>query len=137
MFKPWTDTRSSQPRVTYHDACHLAHAQRISKAPRDLVRAIAGPNFIELPESDVCCGSAGSYNLTEPEMAARLQRRKVQNLLKTGADVVVTSNPGCLLQIRAGLRNAGAHHVEAVHIADFLERAVDASAGKVAPASRL
>jgi glycolate oxidase iron-sulfur subunit len=74
-------------------------------------------------ESDVCCGSAGSYNLTEPEMAARLQRRKIDNILKTGAKVVVTTNPGCLLQIQAGLRAAGAADIEAVHLADFLDRA--------------
>jgi len=109
-------------RITYHDACHLAHAQRITKPPRDLVRAVAGERFVELPESDVCCGSAGSYNLTEPEMAERLQRRKIQNILKTGADVVVTSNPGCILQLRAGLRKAGASRIRVVHIADLLDR---------------
>jgi glycolate oxidase iron-sulfur subunit len=108
-------------KITYHYACHLAHAQRITKQPRELVKAIAGKNFIELPESDVCCGSAGTYNLTEMEMAGRLQRRKIENILKTGAQVVVTSNPGCLLQIRAGLRKAGAP-IEVMHIADFLER---------------
>jgi glycolate oxidase iron-sulfur subunit len=110
-------------KVTYHDACHLAHPQRITKPPRELVRAVAGANYVELPESDVCCGSAGSYNLTEPAMAERLQRRKIENILKTGAQVVVTTNPGCLLQIRAGLAKAGSK-VEALHIADFLDRAM-------------
>ncbi len=109
--------------VTYHDACHLAHAQRIEKLPRELVRAVAGENFVELPEANVCCGSAGSYNLTEPEMAARLQERKTGNVLKTGAKIVVTTNPGCLLQMRAGLLKAGVHDVEVVHIADYLDRA--------------
>jgi glycolate oxidase iron-sulfur subunit len=109
-------------KVTYHDACHLAHPQHITKPPRELIRALVGANFVELPESDVCCGSAGSYNLTEPEMAERLQRRKIENILKTGAKTVVTTNPGCLLQIRAGLVKAGAN-VEALHIADFLDRA--------------
>ena len=109
-------------RVTYHDACHLAHAQRITKQPRELVKAVAGKNFVELPESDVCCGSAGTYNLTEPEMAERLQTRKIENILKSGAQIVVSSNPGCLLQIQAGLRKAGAQ-VEVMHIADFLDRA--------------
>jgi len=118
---PMTRSESS-PAVTYHDACHLAHAQRIEKAPRNLVRAVAGAAFVELPESNVCCGSAGSYNLTEPEMAERLQQRKTENILKTGAKTVVTTNPGCLLQIRAGLRKAGAHDVEVLHIADYLER---------------
>jgi glycolate oxidase iron-sulfur subunit len=110
--------------TTYHDACHLAHPQHITKQPRQLVRALVGGKFVELPESDVCCGSAGSYNLTEPEMAERLQKRKIENILKTGAKVVVTTNPGCLLQIRAGLKKAGAHDIEALHIADFLDRAV-------------
>jgi glycolate oxidase iron-sulfur subunit len=109
-----------QRRVTYHDACHLAHAQKITRQPRDLVRAVAGQNYVELPESEICCGSAGSYNLTEPAMAERLQRRKTENILRTGAEVVVTTNPGCILQIEAGLRKAGATQVKVMHIADFL-----------------
>jgi glycolate oxidase iron-sulfur subunit len=119
--------------VTYHDACHLAHAQRITRPPRDWVRSVAGERFVELPESDVCCGSAGSYNLTEPEMAERLQKRKVENILKSGAKLVVTTNPGCLLQIRAGLEKAGAGDVEVIHIADYLDRSTTApdSAAKV------
>lgn len=111
---------SSKQRVTFHDACHLAHAQRITAPPRQLVKAVAGEGYVEMPEPDVCCGSAGSYNLTEPEMAARLQRRKIENILKSGAEIVVTTNPGCLLQIQAGLRAAGATHVRALHIADYL-----------------
>ena len=107
-------------RVTYHDACHLAHPQRITKQPRELLQALVGDKLVELPESDVCCGSAGSYNLTEPEMAERLQRRKIENILKTGADTVVTTNPGCILQIRAGLKKAGAEHIRVLHLADFL-----------------
>ena len=110
------DTR----RVTYHDACHLAHAQRVTLPPRELLRAQAGQQFVELPESEVCCGSAGSYNLTEPDMAERLQRRKIEHILKTGAQVVVTTNPGCLLQIQAGLQKAGAGHIRCVHLADYL-----------------
>ncbi len=108
-------------RVTFHDACHLAHAQRITAPPRRLVKRIAGDRFVEMPESDLCCGSAGSYNLTEPAMAARLQERKVQNILKCGAEIVVTTNPGCLLQVEAGLRKAGASHVRILHIAEFLD----------------
>jgi len=118
---PRSGTSPSAHRVTYHDACHLAHAQRITKQPRDLVKAIAGKNFVDLPEADVCCGSAGTYNLTEPEMAERLQARKIENILKTGAQIVVTSNPGCLLQIKAGLRKLGSE-VEVMHIADFLDK---------------
>jgi glycolate oxidase iron-sulfur subunit len=107
-------------KVTYHDACHLAHAQRITGPPRALVKAAAGENFIELPEADLCCGSAGTYNLTEPEMAQRLQARKVENILRSGAQIVVTSNPGCILQIQAGLRQAGSQ-AQVMHIAEFLE----------------
>ena len=111
---------TSPARVTYHDACHLAHAQRITQPPRELLRARAGRQFIELPESEVCCGSAGSYNLTEPDMAERLQRRKIEHILQTGAQVVVTTNPGCLLQIQAGLQKAGARHIRCLHLADYL-----------------
>jgi len=125
----WPDLQSgirnpqSAIKVTYHDACHLAHAQRITKPPRELVKAVAGKNFVELPESDVCCGSAGTYNLTEPEMAEQLQRRKTENILRTQADLVVTSNPGCLLQIRAGLKKAGSR-TRVVYIADYLAEAI-------------
>jgi len=120
--KEFQISNKMQVKVTYHDACHLAHAQRITKPPRELVKAVAGSNFVELPEAEVCCGSAGTYNLTEPEMAERLQARKIENILKTGAKIVVTSNPGCILQIQAGLRKAGAQ-IEVMHLADFLERA--------------
>ena len=106
-------------KVTYHAACHLAHPQGITAQPRALVNAVAGKRCVELPEADICCGSAVSYNLTEPEMAARLQKRKIDHIISTGADVVVTSNPGCLLQIQAGLKKAGSN-IRAVHIADYL-----------------
>jgi glycolate oxidase iron-sulfur subunit len=123
-FKVQSSKFKVQGSVTYHDACHLAHPQHITKPPRELIRAVAGEKLVEMIESDVCCGSAGSYNLTEPEMAGRLQRRKVENILKTGAQIVVTTNPGCILQIRAGLARAGAGEVEVLHIADYLERAL-------------
>jgi glycolate oxidase iron-sulfur subunit len=115
----WGDIGETR-KVTYHDACHLAHAQRITKPPRVIIRSVVGKNFVELPESDVCCGSAGSYNLTEPDMAERLQRRKIENILKSGAEIVLTTNPGCLLQIRAGLKKAGAEHIRALHLVDYL-----------------
>lgn len=107
--------------VTFHDACHLAHAQRITKRPRDLVSSRHGADLVELCESDVCCGSAGSYNLTEPAMAEQLQRRKVENILKSGARIVVTTNPGCILQIRAGLEKAGRSDIKVRHVADYLD----------------
>ncbi len=85
--------------ATYHDACHLGHAQRIREAPRRLLSSIPGLKLVDLPETDICCGAAGTYNLTEPEMSARLSRRKLDNILKTGSRVVLTGNAGCLLQI--------------------------------------
>lgn len=127
-FKPQATSHKPQGKVTYHDACHLSNPQRITKQPRDLVKAVAGGRYVELPETEVCCGSAGSYNLTEPEMAERLQRRKIENILKTGADTVVTTNPGCMLQMIAGLRKAGAGHVRVVHLADYLAESRGVSA---------
>jgi glycolate oxidase iron-sulfur subunit len=122
--------RHGSGSVTIQDACHLAHAQRITRAPRDLIQAVAGEAYVEMPESDVCCGSAGSYNLTEPRMAARLRRRKVANILHSGATTVVTTNPGCLLQMRAGLEEAGAGHVRVMHLADFLHNLEIGSSSK-------
>jgi glycolate oxidase iron-sulfur subunit len=107
-------------RVAFHDACHLAHAQRIVREPRELVRAVAGEKLVAMPESDVCCGGAGSYFLTEPAMAARLQDRKVDNIVRSGAETIVTTNPGCWMQIRAGLRRRGQGKVRVVHLADYL-----------------
>jgi glycolate oxidase iron-sulfur subunit len=89
--------------VAYHDACHLAHGQGIRRQPRDLLRAIPGLQLREIQESEICCGSAGIYNLVEPSTAARLGDRKATHILDTDADVLVTANPGCLLQIRASL----------------------------------
>ncbi len=87
-------------RVVYHDACHLGHAQKVRAQPRDVLRSIPGVALAELPEAEICCGSAGIYNLLQPEAAADLGRRKADNIRGTGADVLVTANPGCLLQIR-------------------------------------
>ncbi|MBL9094154.1 MAG: (Fe-S)-binding protein [Planctomycetaceae bacterium] len=85
--------------ATYHDACHLGHAQKIREAPRRLLRAIPGLKLVELPETELCCGAAGTYNLTQPEMSAVLSKRKLNNILSTGARAVLTANAGCLLQI--------------------------------------
>src|SRR5262249_25334723 len=93
--------------VTYHDPCHVVHGQKIRSAPRALLAQVPGLRVVELPESDWCCGSAGIYNLTEPEMAGRLLRRKVRPGSSDGAAAVVTANPGCILQIQQGLREAG------------------------------
>ena len=93
--------------ATYHDSCHLAHAQRVAAAPRRLLAKIPGLDLRELPEAGVCCGAAGTYNLTEPEMSDRLSRRKLDNILSTGAQIVLAANAGCLLQIQREVRQAG------------------------------
>jgi glycolate oxidase iron-sulfur subunit len=91
-------------KATYHDACHLCHGQQIRKQPRQLLDMIPGLQLVPLNESEICCGAAGSYNLTQPEMAERLGQRKARNLLATGADAVFSSNVGCLIQIGRYLR---------------------------------
>ncbi len=108
--------------VTYHEPCHLAHGQRVRAAPRALLRKIPGLRLVELPESDLCCGSAGVYNLLEPEMADALVSRKVARIVETGARVVATGNPGCILQIAKGCRARGLD-VEVVHPVTLLARA--------------
>jgi glycolate oxidase iron-sulfur subunit len=108
--------------VTYHDPCHVVHGQKIRSAPRTLLAQIPGLRVVELAESDWCCGSAGIYNLTEPEMAGRLLRRKVRHVLATGATALVTANPGCILQIQQGLRQAGSP-IEVLHLVEILDRA--------------
>jgi glycolate oxidase iron-sulfur subunit len=106
--------------ATYHDACHLGHAQKIREAPRRLLAQIPGLELRELPESELCCGAAGTYNLTEPEMAGRLSRRKLTNILSTGADVVVTANAGCLMQIMREAREQR-QRLSIVHPMDLLD----------------
>lgn len=94
-------------RVTYHESCHLSHGQKVVTQPRQLLKAIPGIELVELPEATWCCGSAGIYNLTQPEMAGELLERKVKHIRSTGARVVATANPGCLLQVIQGCRAAG------------------------------
>ena len=110
--------------VTYHDPCHLAHGQRVREAPRALLRAIPGLRLVELPESDVCCGSAGVYNLIEPEIAGQLLDRKLDRIATTRATVVASGNPGCLLQIRRGLADRGLP-VRAYHPVELLAWSVE------------
>lgn len=117
-------TREVRATAAYHDACHLAHGQGVRDQPRALLSAIPGLTLTPLPESDWCCGSAGTYNLTQPDMAARLLERKIGHIETTGADLVVTGNPGCLMQIRAGLQQRGLP-TQAVHTLDLLARAYD------------
>ena len=106
--------------ATYHDACHLGHAQKVKEQPRRLLAQIPGLEMRDLPETELCCGAAGTYNLTEPEMADRLSRRKLANILSTGAQIVVTGNAGCLLQIGREARAQG-HRLWIAHPMDLLD----------------
>ncbi|HEX9421471.1 MAG TPA: heterodisulfide reductase-related iron-sulfur binding cluster [Methylomirabilota bacterium] len=106
--------------VTYHDPCHIVHGQKISKPPRELLAQIPGVTVVPLAEADRCCGSAGTYNLTQPEMARQLQSRKVAHIRETGAEAVVTSNPGCIIQIVQGLEAAGAP-VKVLHLVELID----------------
>ena len=119
---PTSPKREFRCRVTYHDACHLVHGLGVREAPRTLLASIPGVTIVEMTESDLCCGSAGSYNLTEPAMARDLARRKADNIVATGADCVVLANPGCEFQIAAELRRRGSK-IKVVHLADFLAMA--------------
>lgn len=107
-------------KATYHDACHLLHAQGVREPPRQLLELVPGLEVIPLPESEVCCGAAGSYNLVEPEMSDRLARRKVQQILATGAEAVITGNAGCSLQLQTALRQA-ASQMWVAHPVDLLD----------------
>ena len=106
--------------ATYHDACHLVHAQKVREQPRNLLKKIPGLKLVELAESELCCGAAGTYNLTEPEMAERLGRRKLDNIRKTRARLVITSNAGCLLQIAREARMQG-EVLKIMHPMDVLD----------------
>ncbi len=109
-------------KVTYHDACHLCHGQGIRNQPRTLLQMIPGLELVPLEESEICCGAAGTYNLTQPEMSERLGRRKMDHLQATGADVVATGNVGCILQIARKIKERGSA-MEIAHPIDLLDRA--------------
>jgi glycolate oxidase iron-sulfur subunit len=106
--------------ATYHDACHLLHAQKIHDAPRKLLAQIPGLELRDLPETELCCGAAGTYNLTQPDMSARLSRRKLENIKKTGASLAITSNAGCALQIAREAREQN-HPLTVVHPMEVLD----------------
>jgi glycolate oxidase iron-sulfur subunit len=106
--------------VTYHDACHLAHGQRVRQEPRTILRGIPELRFVELRESDVCCGSAGVYNLLHPELAQQFLDRKIDRIKESGAEVVVSGNPGCSLQIEKGLTERGLD-IRVVHPVELLD----------------
>jgi len=108
--------------VTYHDACHLSHGQGIRKQPRKLIQAIPELKYVELREADMCCGSGGIYNLTQPTLARQLLDRKWKNITETGAEIVATANPGCHAWIDQTARDEG-RKVRVLHTAELLESA--------------
>ena len=112
----------AEQTVTYHESCHLCHGQKITKQPRELLKLIPGLKLVELAESSWCCGSAGVYNITQPEMSAKLLDRKMANIAKTGAKCVANGNPGCSVQLEAGMRARG-DDTEIVHPITLLARA--------------
>jgi glycolate oxidase iron-sulfur subunit len=113
--------------VTYHDACHLVHGQKVRSAPRALLAKIPGLTVVPMADSELCCGSAGVYNILEPDMAERLLEHKIRRIIESGARTVVTGNPGCLLQIASGCRRRGVD-VEVIHPVTLVARAVGGEA---------
>jgi glycolate oxidase iron-sulfur subunit len=111
-------------RVAYHDACHLRHAQGIFREPRQVLLGVPGLEIAEIAEASLCCGSAGVYNLLQPEPAEQLGDRKVANLLETRAAAVVSANPGCLLQLMSGLRRRGEKAMPAFHMVELLDASI-------------
>ena len=117
------EMRSMPVTVTYQDSCHLAHGQRVRSAPRKLLESIPGLELREMPLSDLCCGSAGIYNVLHTEMAMALLENKMRHVNSTGAQVVATANPGCMLQLRAGVSKFG-HGQRVVHVVELLDEAL-------------
>jgi glycolate oxidase iron-sulfur subunit len=115
-------------RVTYQDSCHLAHGQKIREAPRKLIRAVPGVELVEMPLADQCCGSAGVYNVTETEASLELLARKMEHVKQTNSQAIVTANPGCILQLRAGAAIHGTDQ-EVLHVVELLDRAISADQG--------
>jgi len=111
-------------RVAYHDACHLRHAQAIYEQPRRLLSAIPGLEVVEVEEASLCCGSAGVYNLLNPEPASQLGDRKVEKLVATKAEAVISANPGCLLQLMSGLRRRGLETMPTFHMVELLDASI-------------
>src|SRR5919107_295849 len=109
--------------AAYHDACHLGHAQGGRQQPRQVLKEIPGMEIKEIQEAEVCCGSAGIYNMVEPEPAAELGERKASNILKTGAQLIITSNPGCTLQLQASLKKLG-NDIPIAHPAAVLDASI-------------
>jgi glycolate oxidase iron-sulfur subunit len=109
-------------KVTYHEACHLVHAQGVSDIPRTLLQSIQGLEYVALNEASMCCGSAGTYNIFYPDYAHRIQERKIRNILATGADMVALGNSGCALQIASGLKAKGRSDIRCFHTVELIDR---------------
>jgi glycolate oxidase iron-sulfur subunit len=112
-------------RVTYQDSCHLLHGQKVRNAPRDLLKQIPGLELVELPHSDICCGSAGVYNVTQTKASLELLDDKMKNIASIKPEVIVTANPGCLLQLRAGVQRVNGKQ-EVMHVVELLDRSMRA-----------
>jgi glycolate oxidase iron-sulfur subunit len=121
--EPRAPRRSLPMRVAYHDACHLAHAQRVRRQPRDLLRTIPGVELVEIPFGDQCCGSAGTYNLFEPVSARQIGTRKVDNVRSVKPDLVASANPGCTLQMQSIARESGVE-LRCAHPIEVLDAAI-------------
>src|ERR1700675_4571985 len=119
-------------RVTYQDSCHLAHGQKVREAPRRLIRSVPGVELAEMRLADNCCGSAGVYNVTETQTSLELLAEKMQCAAETGAEVIVTANPGCLLQMRAGseIHKTGQ---QVLHVMELLDRALNGASVSAVP----
>jgi glycolate oxidase iron-sulfur subunit len=119
--------------VTYQDACHLVHGQKVRTQPRELLLSIPGLELVEMQDPDRCCGSAGIYNIVQPEMSQQVLDAKMENVLATGTDCVVAGNPGCLLQLNLGLKERG-RPPRAVHLVDLLDESIRKGAAGAKPA---
>ena len=124
-----TPTGAITERVVYQDACHLVHAQGISRQPRDLLRAVPGTELVEMENSTICCGAAGLYSVTDTEISLSILEERLDALEATGATVVVSANPGCLLHIQTGAQRRGLN-LRVMHVAEFLDAAYDHEGSK-------
>lgn len=115
-------TKELKGLVTYQDSCHLARAQRIREAPREIIRAIPGLTFVEMESSDICCGAAGIYNITHRAMSREILSHKMQHVAATESNIIATSNPGCMLQLEVGVRQSG-FPVRVAHVVELLDEA--------------
>jgi glycolate oxidase iron-sulfur subunit len=109
--------------VTYQDSCHLVHAQKVARAPRDVMRRVPGLDLREMTAPDRCCGSAGIYSIVQREMSQRLLDEKMDDVASTGATVIATANPGCMMQLEAGVRQRGMQ-ARVAHVIELIDEAL-------------